>query len=163
MKFHSFKENGRLGCDTVQRISPTFRRNVLQETDGFCFLSSLLGYLFDPEDEVSIFLRNVVNLLPDYMASHPEYGTLHSCCRVSISSLRFNIRVLTLRDVCARLGGVTRRDVSRGFQCNKVQLARTFYKKSKLCMYSPVQTTFVRKKEQSWKQPYVVQKKPSFT
>jgi hypothetical protein len=36
----------------------------------FVFVSYLLFLLFDPEDRASIFLRNVCQSLPDYMALH---------------------------------------------------------------------------------------------
>jgi hypothetical protein len=37
-----------------------------------CTYASLLGLLFCPEGEGSIFLQNYDNLLPDYMASQPR-------------------------------------------------------------------------------------------
>jgi hypothetical protein len=35
-------------------------------------LSLLVAFLFDPEDEGRMYLRNVGELLPDYTASHPR-------------------------------------------------------------------------------------------
>jgi hypothetical protein len=42
------------------------------------FACSLRGLLFDPGDKVSMFLRNVSELPPDYTPSHPRRQ--HFCC-----------------------------------------------------------------------------------
>jgi hypothetical protein len=43
------------------------------------------GILFDPEDEDSIFLRNVGELVPDYTALHRKYFTPQVCNFVNLA------------------------------------------------------------------------------
>jgi hypothetical protein len=66
------------------RSLPKFRRNILfpsscsnvkpsdEVARRILFVSYLLGFLFDPEDLGSVFLRNVDRLLPYFTLRNPE-------------------------------------------------------------------------------------------
>jgi hypothetical protein len=52
------------------------RKNTVILKSLLLVLYWLLGFLFDPEDEGDTSLRNVFELLPDYMASHSKKTVL---------------------------------------------------------------------------------------
>jgi hypothetical protein len=77
-----------LGPKTKPGKQPARRKQKVDHENGgrVDFLTGfLLALLFDPEDGVNYFIRNISEHLPDYMASHlkifgaPDEWNLESC------------------------------------------------------------------------------------